>query len=290
MDKKRLVIYPLLFIITLAISTFGFTRWGQEGLILPMIITFVYFTVIFLIATAIKNNSIVDIGWGMGFVIGSWTTLLTTSEPTLLSYLVVGFITLWGLRLSIRLFKRNYGKPEDFRYRQWRKEWGDKVVLIAFFRVFMLQGIINFIVASTSYAIIKFNNFDFTGLSQWVVYIGLTISFTGLFFEVVGDEQLRQHIKKGTRTLLQSGLWSVTRHPNYFGEIMIWVGLYITGLSMLLNGDIPVVFYLALILSPVIMSTVLIKISTPLLEKNMEKYDGWEEYKNRVPMIFPWAK
>jgi len=290
MDKKRLIIYPLLFIITLAISTLGFTRWGSDGLILPMIVTFVYFTVIFFIATAIKNNSIVDIGWGMGFVIGSWVTLFTTSEPTVLSYLVVGFITFWGLRLSIRLFKRNHGKPEDFRYRQWREEWGDNVVLIAFFRVFMVQGIINFVVGSAGYAIIKFNAFDFTGVSQWVVYIGLFLSFTGLFFEVVGDEQLRQHIQKGTRTLLQSGLWSVTRHPNYFGEIMIWVGLYIAGLAMLLNGDIPVLYYLVLILSPVIMSTVLIKISTPMLEKNMEKYDGWEEYKKRVPMIFPWAK
>jgi steroid 5-alpha reductase family enzyme len=82
----------------------------------------------------------------------------------------------------------------------------------------------------------------------------------------------------------------VTRHPNYFGEILIWVGLYIAGLSILVAGNIPAVYYVALILSPVIMSTVLIKISAPLLEKNMEKYDGWEDYKKRVPMIFPWGK
>ncbi len=290
MDKKRLIIYPLLFLITLAIATLGFTRFGSDGLILPMGITFLYFTIIFLIATAIKNNSIVDIGWGMGFVIGSWVTLLTTDAPTMLSYIVVGFITFWGLRLSIRLLRRNYGKPEDFRYRQWRKEWGDNVVLIAFFRVFMVQAIINFVVGSAGYAVIKYNTFNFTGFGQWLVYIGLAIAFTGLFFEVVGDEQLRQHIKKGTRTLLQSGLWSVTRHPNYFGEILIWVGLYIAGLSILVAGTIPIIYYAALILSPVIMSTVLIKISTPLLEKNMEKYDGWEDYKARVPMIFPWGK
>ena len=55
-------------------------------------------------------------------MIGSWVTLLTTDAPTTLSYIVVGFITFWGLRLSIRLLKRNYGKPEEFRYRQWRKE------------------------------------------------------------------------------------------------------------------------------------------------------------------------
>ncbi|PXW91753.1 steroid 5-alpha reductase family enzyme [Streptohalobacillus salinus] len=290
MDKKRLVIYPLLFIITLAIATKGFTALALNGLILPMGITFLYFTIIFLIATAIKNNSIVDIGWGMGFVIGSWATLFITDKPTTLSYVVVGFITFWGLRLSIRLLRRNYGKPEDFRYAQWRKEWGEHVVLIAFFRVFMVQGIINFVVGSAAYAIIKYNEFDFSGLSQFIVYIGLLVAFTGLFFEVVGDEQLRQHIKKGSGKLLQSGLWSVTRHPNYFGEILIWIGLYFAGLAMLIEGSINVFYYGSLILSPFIMSTVLIKISTPLLEKNMEKYHGWEAYKKRVPMIFPWAK
>ena len=290
MDKKRLIIYPLLFIITLAIATQGFTAWGFNGLILPMGITFLYFTIIFLIATAIKNNSIVDIGWGMGFVIGSWATLAITDSPTALSYIVVGFITFWGLRLSIRLLRRNYGKPEDFRYAQWRKEWGENVVLIAFFRVFMVQGIINFIVGAAGYAIIKYNAFVFTGFSQFIVYTGLLIAFTGLFFEVVGDEQLRQHINKKTGKLLQSGLWSVTRHPNYFGEILIWIGLYLAGLAMIFDGSVNLFYYGSLILSPLIMSAVLIKISTPLLEKNMEKYAGWEAYKQKVPMIFPWAK
>lgn len=290
MDKKRVVIYTLLFTVTLAIATQGFTKLTLDGLLVPMLINFLYFTTIFVIATVIKNNSIVDIGWGMGFVIGTWATLLVTDAPTILSYLIVGFITIWGLRLSIRLLKRNYGKPEDFRYAQWRKDWGDKVVIIAFFRVFMIQGIINFVVGSASYTTIKYNSFSFKGAGQALVYIGLLIALIGLFFEVVGDEQLRQHIKKGTRTLLQTGLWSVTRHPNYLGEILIWVGLYIAGISVVLEGSVSGLYYGVLILSPVIMSLVLIKISTPLLEKNMTKYDGWEDYTKKVPMLFPRPK
>jgi len=290
MDKKRIIIYTLLFTTLLALATQGFTKLGLDGLIVPMLVNFAYFTTIFIIATIIKNNSIVDIGWGMGFVIGSITSLLITENPTVLSYLIVGFITLWGVRLSLRLLRRNYGKPEDFRYAQWRKEWGNQVVIIAFFRVFMIQAIINFVVGSTSYTIIKYNNFAFSGSIQFVVYVGLLIAFIGLFFEVVGDEQLRQHIKKKTRTLLQTGLWSITRHPNYFGEILIWIGLYIAGISLVLNGDINIIYYVVLILSPIIMSVVLIKISTPLLEKNMTKYDGWEDYTKKVPMLFPWSK
>ena len=290
MDKKRVVIYTLLFLATFAIATQGFTKTGFDGLVVPLMFTYAYFTIIFIIATAIKNNSIVDIGWGMGFVVGSWLTLFVTENPTILSYVIVGFITVWGVRLSVRLLRRNYGKPEDFRYAQWREEWGDKVVIIAFFRVFMVQGIINFVVGSASYTVIKYNQFSIGSNHQYLVYLALLIAFVGLFFEVVGDEQLRRHIAKGSRTLLQTGLWSITRHPNYFGEILIWIGLYASGITLIFTNSVNPFYYLLLIISPVLMTTVLIKVSTPLLEKNMEKYASWEEYTKRVPMIFPWAK
>lgn len=290
MDKKRIVIYIVLLLAAVAIATQGFTNMGFDGLVVPLIVTFAYFITIFIVATIIKNNSIVDIGWGMGFVVGSWISLLVTDSPTTLSYVIVGFISVWGIRLSLRLLKRNYGKPEDFRYKQWRAEWGENVVIIAFFRVFVIQAIINFVVGSASYYVIKFNQFNLDVGFMYFVIIGMIIAFTGLFFEVVGDEQLRQHINKRSGKLLQTGLWSITRHPNYLGEILIWLGLYITGFTSLLNGNFNVVYYIVLIISPALMTTVLIKLSTPLLEKNMEKYEAWEEYTKKVPMIFPFGK
>ena len=290
MDIKRIVIYSFLFVLIAALASQGFT---QLGLVIPLILTFVYFTAIFIYAQILKNNSIVDIGWGMGFVIGSWVTLLTTETPTLLSYLVVAFITVWGVRLSVRLFRRNWGKPEDFRYAQWRQEWGKNVVITAFFRVFMIQGLINFIVGSAAYSTIRYNTFS-GGIDSIFVYGGLLIALIGLYFEVVGDEQLRKNIeenkRKGTKSLIQTGLWSITRHPNYFGEILIWVGLYVVGFTLLFTQAVHPLYYGLLIISPLLMSIVLIKISTPLLEKNMEKYAGWDEYSKRVPMIFPGFK
>lgn len=290
MDKKRVIIYTILFAIVVAIATLGFTRFTTDGLLIPLAVTLGYFTIFFIVAQIIKDNSIVDMGWGLGFVFGSVATLLITEDPTILSYIIVGFIAVWGIRLSGRLIKRNWGKPEDFRYAQWRKEWGDKVVLIAFFRVFMIQGIINFVVGSASYTVIKYNNFTFSQDLWWLVVIGLAIAAIGLFFEVVGDEQLRRHIKQGTKTLMNKGLWSITRHPNYFGEILIWVGLYITGVTLFVSSNVSPVFYSILVISPLIMATVLIKVSTPLLEKHMEKYDGWDQYIKETPMIFPWGK
>jgi steroid 5-alpha reductase family enzyme len=290
MDKKRVIIYTFLFAITLAIATQGFTKFGTNALLIPMIVVLGYFGIFFVVAQIVKDNSIVDMGWGLGFVFGSWATVLVTDNPTVLSYVVAIFITIWGVRLSARLIKRNWGKPEDFRYAQWRKEWGDKVVIIAFFRVFMVQGIINFIVGSASYVVIKYNEFVFSGASMVIVALGLLIALIGLFFEVVGDEQLRRHIEKSTKTIMDKGLWSVTRHPNYFGEIAIWVGLYIIGISLFVTTSVSIVYYLVLVISPLLMSTVLIKVSTPLLEKHMSKYDGWAEYAEKVPMIFPFTK
>jgi steroid 5-alpha reductase family enzyme len=291
MDLKRTLSYPLLTLVAVGLATQGFQSFGSESLLWPLIITAAYFTAIFIYAQILVNNSIVDIGWGMGFVIGAWATLLSTANPSLLSYIIVLFITIWGVRLSYRLFKRNWTKPEDYRYAQWRKEWGSNIVVKSFFRVFVIQGLINFIVGSAAYAVIKYNSVLALGGLEWlIIAVSLSIASVGLFFEVVGDEQLRQHIAKKTGTLLQSGLWSMTRHPNYFGEILIWVGLYLAGFSLVLNHTLSFTFYLALAVSPVVMSSVLIRISTPLLEKNMEKYAEWSEYIKRVPMIFPWTK
>lgn len=289
MDKKRLIIYPLLFLATVALATRGFRFFDSASLLYPYLITLGAFMILFVIAQIIKDNSIVDMFWGMGFVIGAISTLVFTSNPTLLSYVVTAFIFIWGMRLSIRLIKRNWGKPEDFRYANWRKEWGDRVVITAFFRVFMVQALINFVVGSASYTVIAFNQFSFDSYLSIFVALGLLIALTGLFFEVVGDEQLRRHILKGEKKLMGKGLWSLTRHPNYFGEIMIWIGLYIVGIS-LLNSQISMIFYAILIISPLLMSLVMIKISTPLLEKHMSKYDGWETYIKQTPMIFPWGK
>ena len=289
MDTRRLIIYPLLFLITFAIASIGFQSFGRESLVLPYAVVLGSFGVLFVIATIIKDNSIVDMFWGMGFVVGSLVSLLTTPDPTLLSYLITGFIVFWGLRLSGRLIRRNWGKPEDFRYKAWRKEWGKNVVLIAFFRVFMVQGIINFTVGAASYIVIKYNQFDFSGPALIGVGVGLALAVMGLAFEVIGDEQLRRHIAKGEKKLLTTGLWSITRHPNYFGEILIWSGLYLTGFALVGSG-IALWYYLLLIIGPLVMSLVLVKVSTPLLEKHMKKYEGWDDYVARVPMLIPFTK
>lgn len=290
MTIKRFMSYLALFLGAFMIATQFFTNFAFEGLMVPYLVILGYFTILFIVAQITKNNSIVDMHWGMGFVIGSWLSLWVTEDPTLLSYMLVALITVWGLRLSYSLFKRNFGKPEDFRYRQWREEWGDRVVIIAFFRVFMVQGTINFIVGSAPYSVIRFNDFRLGASHNLLVYLALAIALIGLFFEVVGDWQLKQHIKERSGGLMTSGLWSITRHPNYFGEILLWTGLYLTGVTLFFTNSVNPIYYLILLISPMLMSGVLIRVSTPLLEEHMQEYEGWDDYTKEVPMIFPWSK
>ena len=243
-------------------------------MIVGLIVTFTFFMLLFVIAQIIKNNSIVDIGWGIGFVISSWTVYFVKGTYTLSTMMILILVSLWGLRLFYHIARRNIGEPEDFRYRNWRKAWGKWVVPRAFLQVFMLQATLQYMIGSPIFYFVE-NNIEFTNFT----YIAVCLFLVGYFFQVIGDYQLKVHISKKTGTLLESGLWGITRHPNYFGESLMWVSIY---LVLLLSGG-PWYF----LISPLTITFVLRFISIPLLERNMEKREGWKEYIKRVPIFYP---
>lgn len=245
-------------------------------MITALYITIGYFTLFFIVATIIKNNSIVDIGWGIGFVLTSWILFFINGTYSVNQIIMNTMISIWGLRLFYYILKRNVFKAEDFRYANWRKAWGKRVIPRAFFQVFMLQGLLQFAIGSSSYYLnLNDTNFSFISL------IGVLLWSIGFYYEVFGDRQLKQHIQNKNKTskLLTTGLWKQTRHPNYFGEALLWWGLY---LFAVLNG-VPLYF----VVSPLTITLVLYFISTPLLEEKMKKYSGWNEYKKKTSMFVP---
>lgn len=245
-------------------------------MLLALYITLGYFTLFFIVATIIKNNSIVDIGWGFGFVFTSWIIFFVYGNYSLTSFIVNAMVSLWGLRLFYHILRRNIFEAEDFRYANWRKAWGKWVVPRAFIQVFMLQGIFQYMIGSVSFYLNTYE-LEFKLLS----IIGIILWLIGYYFQVVGDKQLKDYIKKETPKdpLLKTGLWSITRHPNYFGESLMWWGIYLFGV---LNG-VP----LYLIISPLTITIVLYFISTPLLEEKMQERPGWDEYSKKTPMFVP---
>jgi steroid 5-alpha reductase family enzyme len=243
-------------------------------------ITVVFFmSVVFLIALLVKNNSIVDIAWGLGFISVALVTLFLRPGIEARHVLVTGLVAVWGFRLSSHIFIRSRGRGEDFRYARWRREWGRWLVARSFLQIFMLQGVFMLIIASP---IILVNRSGEEGLTI-LDGLGAFLWVAGFLFEAVGDSQLKRFKQKpeSRGRVMTSGLWKVTRHPNYFGEATLWWGIFLIALSVR-AGWIAVI-------SPLAISFLLLKVSgVTMLER---KYAGNEEfaaYARRTSAFFPW--
>jgi steroid 5-alpha reductase family enzyme len=179
---------------------------------------------VWIISVAIKNASIVDIVWGLGFVVVAWTVRLTTDAGNdARQWLLVAMTTVWGLRLAIYLFVRNHGNGEDYRYRAMRKHFGERFWLISLYSVFGLQGLMMFVVSLP----VQLGQADPTPTVGVVAIIGIALWVVGMFFEAVGDAQLAAFKRDpaNAATVMNRGLWRYTRHPNYFGDACVWWGI-----------------------------------------------------------------
>ena len=240
-----------------------------------------YMAILWLVSLALKDTSIVDIFWGAGFVILAVTYFALTDGFLARKWLITILVAIWGLRLSIHILIRNWGKGEDFRYRKWREEAGKKFWWTSFFLVFLLQGVLMWVI-SAPLLVVQYNA---TPARLTIVdWLGAVVWGVGFFFEAVGDWQLmrfkRNPDNKGK--VLRTGLWAYTRHPNYFGDATLWWGYFIIALGT--------PFGLATVFSPIIMTVLLMRVSgVALLEKTLvETKPGYKEYVESANAFFPW--
>lgn len=244
-----------------------------------MVVVFGYFLGFFILGTILKNNSIVDQAWGIGFVLITFYSMIGLGNYGIVSLLTTALVTLWGGRLFYHIMRRNIGKPEDFRYANWRKEWGKYVIPRAFFQVYMLQALFMMFIAFPIVLIHQEKSAAFTILTA----LGTAVWITGYYFEVVGDAQLSKFKKlpENKGKLMMSGLWRFTRHPNYFGEAVMWWGIFLIALSV---GASPLS-----IISPIVITYLLRFVSgVPMLEKAMANRPGFEDYARRTNIFVPW--
>lgn len=242
-----------------------------------LVIIVIYATCWFLISLIMKRNDIADIAWGPGYILLCIYLFLTKerSAPMLILYLL---ITIWGLRLAIHIYLRNRGKTEDFRYKNWRESWGKWFYIRSYLQVYILQGIFLIIIISPVLIVSSSSTYS-PGISTWT---GIIIWLIGFFFQTVGDYQLSRFTKtrKSKGEIMQSGLWKYSRHPNYFGEIAMWWGIFII--------SIPADYGIFGIISPITITWLLLFVSgIPMLE---EKYSGnpaFEAYKKKTSVLFP---
>ena len=238
-------------------------------------------TILWLISIFIKNVSIVDIFWGIGFVLSASVYFVFTEDTGPRKVLLLSMVALWGFRLSIYLALRNIGKGEDFRYREFRRQYGEhRYWWISYFQTFLLQGVLMWLISApllgAQYESIQqpFTFLDYAAIITWII---------GITFEAGGDWQLARFksnpANKGK--VLNTGFWRYTRHPNYFGDAAVWWGFAFLSISA--GSYLPV-------LGSLFMTALIIKVSgVALLEKSLKSdKPEYVAYVKKTSAFIPW--
>jgi steroid 5-alpha reductase family enzyme len=238
------------------------------------------FVLLWLLSLALRNASIVDVFWGPGFVVvGIFYLLTAPTGAQTRGLLVVVLTTVWALRLALHIGLRNAGAGEDFRYREWREQSGRSFWWVSLFKVFLLQAVVLWIVSSP---LLLAQLGGSAARLSLLDGIAVAVFIAGFLIETVADRQLRRFTSDPANRgrVLSSGLWARSRHPNYFGEAVLWWGL---GLLALPTGG-----WLALI-GPAVITFSLMRVSgvTLLDEALVERRPGYAEYVRTTPAFFP---
>jgi len=231
------------------------------------------------VSLAIRDASIADIAWGLVFVGIAWASWIAGVGGTagLIAALAV---TVWGLRLAIYIGIRNAGHGEDRRYQAMRAKRPNSFWLWSLFGVFVLQGVLALIVS------LPVQSLGSVGDSSpgWLTFVGVAVFLAGLAFEAVGDAQLaafkRDPANKGQ--VMDRGLWRYTRHPNYFGDALLWWGIWLIAVG---SGAA----WWSLV-GPALMTFLLVRVSgVALLESDLaERRPGYAEYIRKTSPFIPW--
>jgi steroid 5-alpha reductase family enzyme len=235
-----------------------------------------------LLSLALDDVSIVDIAWCLGFVLVAWTCFAIADGSSTRKALVVSLTTIWGLRLGLYTFWQRRGTEEDFRYRAMRSRQGKRFRVSSLWLVFGLQGLGMWAVslpvqaAQVSETPTGLTVLDLVGVAIWCV---------GMFFEVGGDLQLRRFLSdpRNRGKVMRSGLWRYTRHPNYFGDFCVWVGLFVVALATG-TGDA-----WWSVIGPLTMLLIFLRFfGVPLMEPHLARREGYEDYVRHTSAFFPW--
>jgi steroid 5-alpha reductase family enzyme len=250
----------------------------------------IYLIIAFIVGTIKKNNGLMDVFYGPGYFVVALSSLILniifTNEVNIRQIIVTILVFIWATRLATYVFIRNRGKPEDYRYQAMRERWKTNIVFKSFFRVYFFQGIVIFIVCFPVWFINISSNptiesfLDFFGVTLW---LGAIIWLIGFLFETIGDYTLYKFLQKPENKgeVMDRGVWKVSQHPNYFGEVTQWWGIYIIAIAT--------PFGFITILGPIFITYMIIKVSgIKLLDKRFEKDDKYGAYKQRTSVFFPW--
>ena len=244
-------------------------------------IWFIAMTIMFFVSVALRRNDIADVAWGIGVAAVGVVSYLIVRNEQFGAVLPIVLASLWGVRLALRIGWRNVHKTEDPRYRAWREAWGRTFYIRSYLQVFLLQGALMLVVG---YVLLHAQLYTSSLASVgWLTLAGVLLWIVGFVFETVGDWQLDRFIsaRPAPGTVLTTGLWHYSRHPNYFGEIIMWWGIWFT---------VALTPYSIFALISPLMITFLIRYvsGVPLAEARLQENPAYRVYQARTSVLIPW--
>jgi len=248
---------------------------------LSLLVALVYMTLLWLLSLAREDASIVDVFWGLGFVLLAAVHFALTDGFIGRKILITCLVGVWGLRLSLHILWRNWGRGEDYRYRRWREQAGERFWWTSLFQVFLLQGLVLWLVSAPILGAQFYGSPDELTV---VDLLGAVVWSIGFVFEAVGDWQLARF--KGDPAnrgkVMRSGLWAYTRHPNYFGDATVWWGCFVIAAAT--TRGYWTVF------GPLLMTGLLLRVSgVALLERRqVETKPEYRDYIETTSAFVPW--
>lgn len=255
-----------------------------EGLVTALTLLIGLALGLFVLSVYLKDQSIMDVAYGLCFIALAWTVSYRLQAFEVPMLIMLTLVTLWGLRLAIRIYRKNKGKPEDIRYKRLRDKWSMRghaqFLFSSLVNVFFLQALIIFIVSLPALFLAGMNPAVLTPIS----YIGLALWIFGFIYESTADAQLDAFMRARTDrdSIMDKGLFRYSRRPNYFGESMMWWGLAFFAAPML-----PVPYIFVVFTSPFLITYIVTSVTGPMLERGWENNPRYQAYKKKTSYFIP---
>ena len=239
-----------------------------------------FVSLVFLAAWARKRIDLIDSFWGPTFIVVALTAMLLGGSKPFSAWLVFGLIVVWGVRLWWHIFRRFLrSNKQDARYTALAAKWPPRYKWAqVYLRIYLVQGLLAVIISLPMIAIAGGG----TTIKTPYVVLGAAVWLTGFICEAVADRQLATFVsdKNNQGKLMTKGLWHYSRHPNYFGEVTQWWGIWIVSIGSHYS-------WLAVI-GPLTLTYLILFVSgVPPAEERAANKPGWASYKKRTSVLVP---
>ncbi len=278
-----------LIICLLAYATAGTVAWLVYDAVsifhpvaVVIILDLIATLVIFSFSLLFNNSSLYDPYWSIvpPVIMYFWVFHeQTISALTLMQDLILVMVSFWSIRLTLNWITRWKGiKDEDWRYISYRFKYPDNYWIISFFGIHLFPTIMVFLGCLAAYPALVLHE-GTMGLMEWV---GAGVIFTGIMMESIADMQLRRYDRnRALSDFMNRGLWKYSRHPNYFGEVLFWVGLFLSSTGMEKT-------YWWIVPGPLVMILMFYTISIPMMDRRMlRRRTGYRDYLKRTSALIP---